>query len=68
MALEIYKYVLKNNIENYQILSAGNNRSINFIIDNISTVDFHYKEAGRFIITNLKQKKSFKHVTKYDLI
>lgn len=68
IALETYKYVLKNNIENYQILSAGNNRSINFIIDNFSTVDFHYKEAGRFIITNLKQKKAFKHVTKYDLI
>ncbi len=68
IALETYKYVLKNNIENYQILSAGNNRSINFIIDNFSTVDFHYKEAGRFIISNLKQKKAFKHVTKYDLV
>lgn len=68
IALEIYKYVLKNNISEYQILSAGNNRNINFIIDNFNTIDFHYKEAGRYIVRNLKSKDKFKHVTEYDLI
>lgn len=68
IALETYKYILKNNIEDYQILSAGNNRNINFIIENFSTIDFHYKEAGKFIIENLKGSRSFKHVTEYELI
>ncbi len=68
IALETYKYILKNNISNYQILSVGNNRNINFIIDNLSTIDFHYKEAGRYIIDNLKSGNKFKYVTNYDLI
>lgn len=68
IALETYKNILKNNLTDYQILSAGNNQNINFIIDNFSTIDFHYKQAGKYIIENLKTKKSFKHVTKYDLV
>lgn len=68
IALEVYKYILKNNISDFQILSAGNNRNINFIIDNFGTIDFHYKNAGKYIMNNLKLKKSFKHVTDYDLI
>lgn len=68
IALEVYKHVLKNNLSNYQILSAGNNCSINFVIDNLSTIDFHYKQAGRYIIQNIKSTDRFEHVTKYDLV
>lgn len=68
IALEVYKHILISNHQNYQILSAGNNRNINFIIDNFSTIDFHYKRAGKYIIDNLQTKQAFKHVTNYDII
>lgn len=68
IALETYKYILKNNLQNYKIISAGNNRNINFIIDHLSTVDFHYKQAGRDIITSLKAGQTINFVTRYSLI
>lgn len=68
IALEIYRDIIKNNIKDYQILSAGNNKNINFIIENFSTIDFHYKRGGKFIIENLKTKGTFKHVTQYNVI
>ncbi len=67
IALETYKYILKNNITDYKILSAGNNQNINFVIDNLATIDFHYKQAGRDIITNLISGNQFKLVTSYSL-
>ncbi len=67
IALETYKHIIKANIKDYQILSAGNNRNINFIIDHFSTIDFHYKDTGKLIIKNLKNK-SFNHVSNYNLV
>lgn len=68
IALETYKYILKNNISDYKILSAGNNRNINFVIDNFTTIDFHYKQAGKDIITNLAIGKIFELVTEHSLV
>lgn len=54
IALYAYKYILKAGLEDYTILSTGNNKQINFIIDNLYTVDFHYKAAGRYIVKCLQ--------------
>lgn len=64
-ALNVYKYLIKVNHKNYQILSAGNNQHINFVIENLKTVNFHYKQAGEYIISHIKEQKPFKYVTDY---
>lgn len=68
IALQVYKLLLKSNISDYQILSAGNNQAINFVIDNYNTVDFHYKAAGKQIIRSLNTGEKIKEQQKYSLI
>lgn len=58
IALYAYKYILKAGLEDYIILSTGNNVHINFIIDNLHTIDFHYKAAGRYIINCLQNNEA----------
>ncbi len=68
IALQVYKQLLINNIEDYQILSAGNNKTINFVIDNYSTIDFHYKSAGKCIIDGIMSGIKVEENLAYSLI
>ncbi len=67
IALTAYKEILKNNLADYQIISVGNNKNINFIIENFSTIDFHYKASGSYIMKKLIKKEQFKHESAYTL-
>ncbi len=67
IALTVYKEILKNHLNDYQIISAGNNKNINFIIENLATIDFHYKTSGSYIMDKLIKKERFKHETSYTL-
>ncbi len=68
IALQVYKSKLINNIKDYQILSVGNNKSINFVIDNYSAIDFHYKQAGTYLFDCMKNDKKIEHQSVYNLI
>lgn len=68
IALTVYKELLKQGIGQFEILSVGNNRKINFIIDNLTTIDYHYKECGRYIVRNLKNKKGFVYTPQYSIV
>lgn len=63
-----YKCILQANIKKYQILSIGNNRNINYIIDNFVTIDFNFKENGKFIMKNLFTEKSFTRNSVYQIV
>lgn len=67
IALEVYKYILTNDIKDYKILSVGNNKQINFIVDNKVTIDYHNKHVGRYIIENLNNNKSFITCGEFDI-
>ncbi len=68
IALQIYKQLLIVNHQNYQIYSAGNNKSINFVIDNFATINFHYKQSGQYIIKQLNAGNKFKIEMDYTLM
>lgn len=68
IALTVYKELLKQGIGQFEILSVGNNRKINFIIDNLTTIDYHYKECGRYIVQNLKNKEGFVYTPQYSIV
>lgn len=67
IALYAYKYILKAGIKDYKIISTGNNRQINFVIDNLVTIDFHYKAAGEYIISQLLANGSIKSSPNYSV-
>lgn len=68
IALYAYKYILMAGIEEYEILSTGNNKQINFIIDNLQTVDFHYKAVGRYIINCLQNNIKVESDMNYTIV
>jgi LacI family trehalose operon transcriptional repressor len=58
ISLYVYKLLLKNNLTNIQLTGIGNNTDINFIIEDLLTIEHDYFQAGidafDIIINNIK--------------
>lgn len=68
LALYTYKHLLKSNHDDYQIISVGNNTNINFVIENLTTIDFHYKSAGSFVFNQLTNNQEFDKAWRYSVL
>ncbi len=66
-ALNLYKHLITQGHTDYRILSAGNNQHINFVIDNLTTINFHYKQVGNYIIENLNGKQKIDYLAPYTI-
>ncbi|WOO88133.1 LacI family DNA-binding transcriptional regulator [Mollicutes bacterium LVI A0039] len=66
-ALNVYKHLITQQHSNYKILSSGNNLHINFVIDNLQTISFHYKQVGKYVIEHLNDKAAFSYVPPYTI-
>ncbi len=68
IALIAYKFILRNNISDYKILCVGSNKQLNFIIENLYYVNYHYKDAGNIIMDKLIKHEQFNILSEYEII
>lgn len=67
IALGVYRCIINQKIKDFKITGVGNNRQINFIIDNFSTIDLQYKRSGKDTLKYLKENTK-KHIkTQYTI-
>lgn len=68
IALGVYKEILLKDLSNIKLVAVGNNKQVNFIIDDFTTVDLNYTKSGKQAASLLFQEQITQQVVKASIV